>query len=184
MMATVSKGISPAELGWMAGVIDLKGRIIRKKNKKRATPQLVLMVESAQKSVIKELGRLTGTSPEESRQGGFKAGWDRRACAEHCPDDHVHVDGWAYPAVSRWTLTGTAMGVVLWNLSPLLRNDERGFMAVRDEALDQGALYGRGSGATLAALNRLHALGWRFPPEVYQRMVSGHTYVETNGDGG
>lgn len=177
-------GIPPAQLGWMAGVIDLKGRIIRKKNKLRATPQLVLAVESAQLSVIKELGRLTGTSPEISRPAGFKDGWDRRGCAEHCPDEHVHVAGWAMPAASRWTITGMAMGVVLWNLSPLLRNDERGLLDAMNEALEGGMLIGRGSSATVTAVSRLQLLGWRLPPIVYIKMVRGHEHVQTDGDGG
>src|SRR6185503_19478151 len=102
--------LPPMKLGWMAGVIDLKGRLIRKKNKTRATPQVVLIVETKEYMVVKELSSLTGTSPETMDRRPLRE-WMRKGCSEHCPEAHVHVGDSEYehlymPPIARWTITG------------------------------------------------------------------------------
>ena len=114
------------QLGWMAGILDMKGVIIGKKNKQRATPQLVLMVETKQVEVIRGLSAMTGTSPDFQPAKDVEE-WMRRGCVDHCPEKHVHV-GHDYPkqmpATARWTVTGAAMAVVLHNVLPFVRNDQ------------------------------------------------------------
>lgn len=163
------KRIPIAQLGWMAGVIDLKGKILRKTNKARATQQLVLMVESKDYAIVRELSRLTGTSPEMMRTPEAAKDWMRRSCLEHCGEAHVHVAAPVWPAIARWTVTGAAMAVVLWTLRGYLRTD-RGLQAAMDQAIDQAAITGQGSGATRKSLRRLQYLGWEFPPAMEEKL--------------
>lgn len=154
------------DLGWMAGVIDLKGRLVRKNNKSRAlgSAQLVLYVESKEFLVVRDLSRMTGTAPEMQNAKRL-SDWLRHPCLEHCPEPHSHVraEGLEMPSVVRWTITGAGMAVVLYNLLPYMRND-RGFSEAMQEAFNQMVTEGRGSGTTLKSLARLHELGWDFPP--------------------
>lgn len=149
-----------AQMAWMAGVIDLKGKILYKNNKQRATRQIVLFVESKEIAIIREMGRMIGTNPEMMRVPEKAEFW-RKPCVDHCPDQHCHVDK-SFPQVARWSITGAAAAVVLLNLAPYLRVD-KGFDAVIIEVLKQVTLTGQGSGATIASLRRLKNLGWELP---------------------
>lgn len=175
------KRIPPAQLGWMAGVIDLKGKILRKQNKARATQQLVLGVESKDFSVIRELSRLTGTSPEMMKTPEGTQDWMRRSCLEHCHDAHVHVHAPLWPAIARWTVTGASMGVVLWTLRGYLRTD-RGLGAAMSQAIAQATISGRGSGATRKSLHRLRYLGWEFPEGVEEKLLAAGPTEEENDE--
>lgn len=150
------------KLGWMAGIIDLKGIFLRKNNKMRATPQIVLAVESKQFAIIRELGSLTGTSPELKKQVA-KREFMRRGCADHCPEAHVHIgDEGMLPAIARWTITGAGMAVVLYNLMPFLIMDKP-YKEYMDEAIENAPLTGQGSAAVLTSLRRLAMIGWELP---------------------
>jgi hypothetical protein len=156
--------LPPTKLGWMAGIIDLKGRFVRKENKLRATPQIVLFVESKEIPVIKELGVLTGISVEFQKSSPLKD-FMRRGCSEHCPEAHFHVaDERLMPANSRWTITGAAMAVVLFNIIPFLILD-KGYQEIYDEVIKNTPLAGQGSGAVVASIRRLNLLGWELPTE-------------------
>lgn len=153
------------KLGWMAGVLDLKGRIVRKNNKKRATQQLVLMVDTKELFIVRELSSLTGTRPESLAKVNTKD-WMRRGCSEHCPEAHIHVGDEELmkmmPAHARWTITGAAGAVVVYNLQPYLMSD-RGFIEFMDESLENSPLVGQGSAAVFQSLRRLAELGWEMP---------------------
>lgn len=157
------------QLGWMAGVLDMKGVILSKKNKQRATPQLVLAVESKQMNVIRELSRMTGTSPELQQAKKIEE-WMRRGCTEHCPEQHIHVGhpdyGKSMPAVARWTITGAAMAVVLYHTLPFIRND-KGFTEAMNNAFTDIVPSGQGRAAIDRALNRLKELDWEIPDLCY-----------------
>jgi hypothetical protein len=162
-------------LGWMAAVIDLRGKIIRKKNRSRATPQLVLMVETRHYAIVKELGRYTGTSPELRDKMRNMPEWMRKGCTEHCPQPHIHVGDrngyeWQMPAVTRWTITGAGAAVVLANLMPFLRR-EQGFEELVQEIATNVIPLTEGTTQGLAAVQRqvqrLHDLGWTIP-EAFQ----------------
>lgn len=166
MVMTTVTSLNLRDLAWVAGVLDLKGVVIRKNNKQRRTPQLVLYVESKNYGVVRELSGLTGTAPEiQERQ---LKDWMRKGCAEHCPDAHVHVMEndykWTMPAVARWSCSGAAAAVVLFNVLPFMRTD-RGLEDSMNEMLDISATTGQGWGATKSALRRLRRLGWTLPPE-------------------
>lgn len=171
------------QLGWMAGVVDLKGRLIYKRNQQRATTQVVLMVESKEFAVIKELSRLTGTRPEYKKEQPLKE-FMRRGCAEHCPESHVHVNDYGadrtMPAISRWTVTGAAMVVVLSNLMPYLQID-RGYSGAIEMVRQSTALEGQGSGAVFASLDRLHSLGWELPKD-YLKALQAHWGEKEEGE--
>lgn len=157
-----------AQLGWMAGILDLKGSVIRKHNKQRATPQMVLIVESRHSTVIRQLSRMTGTAPEFQQEKPVEP-WMRRGCAEHCPEQHVHVnyEKSHMPAVARWTVTGVAMAIVLYNVLPFLHNDDKPFMEAMESALSQITPEGQGRAAIDRAIVRLKDLGWEIPDAVY-----------------
>lgn len=161
--------ITGTDLAWLAAILDLKGHIIRKNNQTRATPQLVLMVESAQLRVIERLCMLTGTNVEPKwADGRRQRDWVRRGCIEHCPEAHVHHEGSEIPPIARWTLTGAAAAVVLHSVIPYMVTD-RGLEDMKNEILANVVLSGQGSGATKAAIRRLAALGWELPPLIAQR---------------
>ena len=161
--------ISVPQLAWMAGIIDYKGKIAYKNNKTRAsTRQVTLYVESVQKPIIDKLAEYTGTSPELKNPRGRFEGWYRKACEEHCPDQHVHVTGADFAAAARWTLSGVPMAVVLTALKPYLIQD-RGFTEAIDYAFGNMVLYGQGSGQTVASLRRLYSLGWELGEAIHKQ---------------
>lgn len=158
--------IAPIKLGWVAGVIDLKGRLIRKKNPTRATPQIVLIVETKETLVVRELGNLTGTRPEAMKRQPLKE-WMRKGCSEHCPEAHFHVydhDELYMPPIARWTVTGAGMYVVMHNIMPFIQID-RGYKDAMDEVLANTPLTGQGAFAVVNSLRRLHGLGWELPED-------------------
>lgn len=161
------------ELAWMAGVIDLKGKVIRKKNQQRAdnSPQVVLAVECKDFSIIQQMSKMTGTNPEMMRVNPTKEFW-RRGCIEHCPDSHVH-NTTDFPQIARWTITGAAMGMLLWNLLPFLRSTAKPYGPLIQDALRVAVLSGRGSGATVKSIRRLEGLGWTIPPQLSRKLVQG-----------
>jgi hypothetical protein len=154
--------IPAPKLGWMAGIVDLKGRLIYKANRSRATPQVVLMVETREYPIIKTLGVLTGTKAEFKKAQPLKE-FMRRGCSDHCPDAHVHVsDDREMPQTARWTITGAGMVVILTNLMPYLTID-RGYTEAIEQVQGATALEGQGSGTVMMSLQRLQSLDWELP---------------------
>ena len=158
------------KLGWMAGILDLRGRLLVKKNQMRNTPQFVLIAETKEVSIIRELSSLTGTKAELQAARPLKD-FMRRSCTEHCPEAHVHVEDQdrMMPRIARWTITGAGMVTVLDNLMPFLMVD-RGYPEAIDQVTRDTTLTGQGSGAVMASLRRLRDLGWELP-ERYARAL-------------
>lgn len=181
--------ITPAKMGWMAGIIDLKGRVYVKESSQRnpsrptTTRQIVLMVDSRFPGIIRELGALTGTKPEARSDKAIKE-FMRRSCTEHCPEAHIHVnDDRIMPSTYRWTITGVSLAVVLDALEPILTED-KGFLEFKEEILSSMDLGGRGSSQILAALNRLQVLGWPMPVEIMQDLERREVALEALTRGG
>jgi hypothetical protein len=171
--------ISMTSLGWMAGIIDLKGRIHYKTNQQRNTIQAVLTVDSKDAAIVRQLGLLTGTKPEW-KNAKTLSNFIRRGCSEHCPEAHVHVADREWVAeISRWTITGAGLVVVLDNLLPFLVID-KGYREAIDQIQKVTAYSGRGSGAVYATLARLKGLGWDLPP-VYELALQFHEKEKANG---
>jgi hypothetical protein len=160
-----------AQLGWMAAIIDLKGRLSYKKNALRRTNQITLSVDTKEWLVIQRLSQLTGTSPEVRDQTPLNEMF-RRGCATHCPEAHVHVDreGIYMPRSARWTITGAGLVVVYHNLKDYLVTD-RGYAQAVREIEESVQVTGRGSVTVLMACNRLKNLGWVLP-EAYASALS------------
>src|SRR5215472_14452971 len=106
-------------LGWFAGVIDLKGTIIRKNNQTRATPQLVLLIDTRHKAVADRMATMTGTGIG-TRDVSVPLRFERKQCREHCPEVHVHVSEMNMPQTYRWQATGVAAAIILHNLLPYM----------------------------------------------------------------
>lgn len=171
--------ISMTSLGWMAGIVDLKGRLHYKANQQRKTTQTTLTVDSKDAAIIRQLGSLTGTKPEWKNTKSLKE-FLRRGCNEHCPEKHVHIhDGEWIAEISRWTITGAGLVVVLDNLLPFLVID-KGYREAIDGLQKVTAYSGRGSGAVYATLARLRNLGWDLPP-VYELALQYHEKEKENG---
>lgn len=157
------------KLAWMAAVLDMKGTIIIKANNQRATPQIVLMVESTHVGVIAELARLTG-SEVEPRDKRPRPAWMRRGCIEHCPEPDVEYPGQPdyLPAQTRWTVTGAAAAVVLHSVIPYMVTD-KGMEKALEEIMGNVDLHGRSGNAARQAVTRLAGLGWRLPGKIGQQ---------------
>jgi hypothetical protein len=159
-------GVPREKLAWVAAVLDMKGTIIYKANQTRATPQIVLMVESTHVSVVEELARLTG-SVIEPRESRLRPAWMRRGCITHCPEPDVEYPEQPdhLPAQSRWTVTGAAAAVILYSVIPYMVTD-KGMQAALDEILGFVNLAGRSGNSARQAVTRLHDHGWRLPPTI------------------
>ena len=149
----------------MAGVIDLRGRIVYKSNKTRKwSDQVVLYVESVQLPIINRLSEMTGSKSEpKPRRRDRVEGWFRHGCDEHCPSAHIHVKGGEFLPAARWTISGSAMSVVLSALMPYIIQDD-GYTEAIDYGFKHMKLWGQGAAATVTALRRLESLGWPIPP--------------------
>lgn len=158
------------EKAWVAGVIDLKGHVYIKKNPQRAADaqQIVLSVETSVSEIIERLTELTGTNPEWKPHRNLKEEWLRRGCGEHCPDAHVHVREVSMPDVAKWSVTGAALAIVLWNLRDYITTDREPWGWIMQRCLTQLKMTGQGSSAIKQTARRLDGLGWDLPPVMRQ----------------
>lgn len=158
--------ISDADLGWIAAIIDMKGSIIVKDNKTRrnSTPQIVLRVDTTDKRIAQRLAELTGTSPEEREMSPMSPEFLRRGCKEHCLEPHIHVtdDEKRVPLSTRWTVTGTSMGVVIWNIRKYMTTYSE-YAPYMGLVFSNAVTKGQGVGMVRASVKRLKDLGWRIP---------------------
>jgi hypothetical protein len=169
--------ISDNDLGWMAAVIDMKGAISRKNNKARRTPQIVLRVDTKDSRIARRLCTLTGVTPEphEVQLTPFV----RRGCAEHCLEPHIHVDTdypWRMPEVTRWSLTGATIAVVLLNVQPYMTT-YGDYQADVELVIENLVTTGQGVGMVRASLGRLRQLGWVIPSDVEAKMAHSATVI-------
>jgi hypothetical protein len=160
--------LSPAELGWAAAVVDLKGKVYRKKNRQRATPQLVLHVQSKDRRVVHRLSQMTETKPEMLDIRSIPD-FMRHPCNEHCPEAHIHVKKGDMPQIGTWTVTGAAMVIVLHNLKPYMTT-WYGWDDVYHECLSRIVTSGQGVGMVRQSAHRLEELGWKIPPELGKKL--------------
>lgn len=158
--------LQAAELGWIAGTLDMKGIITRKNNQQRTTKQIVLVVDSRHRAIVQRLSRYTGTEPAEQAAKPVKEAWNRSGCVEHCPTKHNHVVSNAMmPPISRWQVTGSSLVIVLYNVLPYLTRTEKTeeFQQAMEDISSTLPLQGQGRSAIDAAIRRLANLGWEIP---------------------
>jgi len=154
------KKMSPFLLAWMAGVIEMKGKIRRIDNPLRKSAHLVLQVQSRHVKQIERLCDMTGVMVRITAAKTLETA-SRRGCTEHCPEPHVHVSP-ELPQMACWAITGAGAVVVLHNLLPYLCNTE-GMTNWIDEVIAMLPKSGRGFAAVRNSANRLRALGWAIP---------------------
>lgn len=157
--------LTPPQLGWMAGILDMKGRIRRTSSAYRKTPLRILYVESTRLDIVRRLCELTATKPEYSVKKIFEStDANRKACIEHCPEPHVHVTK-SMPRIGRWHVTGVGAAIVLHSLIPYLVNDN-GMWNLPHEIYGSITPKGQGRHAIDLAIKRLADAGWEIPPQV------------------
>lgn len=168
--------ITPANLGWMAAVFDLKYCLVIKNNASRATPQLVFQVTTHDEVIIENLSRLTGIVPGHSSRKSF----NQKRCKQHCPEAHIHVSGDddhpygapGFPAMHTWAVTGVSAGIILHNVLPyMVRMEDKELTQLMNASLSNATYWGRGSGQTKEAIKRLVDLGWNLPPIVLNNVM-------------
>lgn len=166
------------KLGWMAGVIDLKGAIVIKNNKQRVTQQIVLVVNSRSVHIIRELCSFTGTNPKLYATKDMSKIM-RRGCSDHCPEAHIHLQQdypQKMPTVARWTITGAGAGIVLYNVLPFLV-DYKDYPELLKLIAENTPLDGQGAHAVSGQVKRLNSLGWDVP-EPYDRFLTIQNIIE------
>ena len=158
--------IEEATLGWVAGILDFQGHVLRRNNSQRAagSVQVSIYVETGIPGIPDRLCQLTGTMPEEHDQKKLKQEWLRRGCEEHCPEAHEHVRAVNMRPTIKWSCTGAAMAIILWNVRQYMTTDHEPWDWAMAQAFSQIRLTGQGSAAIIGAAKRLHALGWELPP--------------------
>ncbi len=159
------KLLRPHELGWIAGILDMKGAVVRKKNQLRRTTQTVMIVETRHRDVILRLSNYTGTDPAIQHERKMKEEWAKRGCVEHCPEKHNHVQIVTLPQISRWQVTGSSLAVVVHNVMPYLTDNDRtrAMIDAMESVSSTIPLKGQGRSAIDQALRRLSGLGWIIP---------------------
>jgi len=158
--------LTAQNLGWVAAIIDFKGKISRKATQGRVTPLLVLRVDTTNLKVAQELSRLTGVSVQP-RDARLKDEWERRGCAEHCPEPHIHA-AYDMHQMGNWRVAGAAAAIVLYNVLPYMVTDEK-MSATMEEILENTELRGRRGNSARQAVERLAALGWKLPPSIREQ---------------
>jgi hypothetical protein len=162
--------ISESDKGWMAGVVDFQGHVIRRANGHRAqgSEHVSIYVDTRITEISSKLCAMTGTSPEPKANGhaALKVEWLRRGCVEHCPEPHQHIgdSDISMPPTVKWSATGCAVAIILWNLLPHMQTRREPWEWAMGMGFASTRLTGRGSQAALSAIRRLHSLGWELPP--------------------
>lgn len=158
--------IRDADLGWMAAVIDMKGKVRVINNSMRCTPQVVLRVDAKNALIAERLSALTGTTPEPHRQSSWSETFLRKGCVEHCLEPHIHVDeGREIPLTTKWSVTGTAMGIVIWNIRRYMTTYPV-YAPYMGLVFSNTVTKGQGVGQVRSSVQRLKALGWRIPAKI------------------
>lgn len=157
--------IGPPQLGWMGGIIDMKGRTREQTSLMRRHPQCILVVETGQLPVVQRLARLTGTRPTIT-QGRPLSKSLRRGCSEHCPEPHEHFTP-TLPTIGRWYISGAAAAVVLEALleepNPYLTVDVTERIEFLGKIKETIPADGRGRHAVNKSIERMRKLGWEIP---------------------
>jgi hypothetical protein len=167
--------VSDADLGWMAAIIDIKGSVITKSNKTRQTPQITLKVDTTNQQIAERLCALTGVSPEPHKLSETSAVFYRRGCKVHCLEPHIHVEEDRLPMYStRWTVTGTPMGIVIWNIRKYMTTYPE-YSPYMGLVFHNRVTRGQGVGQVRASVKRLKDLGWRIPSNIERELALSET---------
>ena len=157
--------ISEADKGWFAAILDLKGHIVKREKRASGSEQITLYVDSSVMEITSKMAAMTGTNPEPRNQPDLPRDWLARGCIEHCPEAHVHhFREVNLPETIKWSTSGAAAAIVLWNLRDYLLTDREPWDWGMAACFASTRLSGRGAHATIGAIRRMHSLGWEMPP--------------------
>lgn len=162
--------ITIAQKAWMAGILEIRGRIRFTNGEGRKTNQLVLQVRSTQTAVIKRMCELTGTNigTQEERQIQIT---NRRPCTKHCEEPHSHYSN-VIGEAAVWAISGVGAAIVLHNLLPyFIEENAGGLNAVTANVLNDLPHEGRGRSAVDQTIIRLRGLGWEIPEAAMTHFV-------------
>src|SRR5260370_30065485 len=96
--------ITQADKAWMAAIVDYKAAFAEKRNATRATPQLVMRVDTMDLTIVQRICNLTEIVPFDKLP---KRNFYQRGCKDHCPEPHIHhEETWAMPQTAQWAATG------------------------------------------------------------------------------
>jgi hypothetical protein len=133
--------MTPAELAYMAGVLDAVGRI--RVRQTGASSLAVVAISSPNIPLLERIARSTGVRVVEVRRI-----YTRLGCSEHCDQPHLHVRS----LTGRWELVGARAVVVLRSLQPYLvdlAEDAESVLAATGDAPSKPA-----------TLRKMAQLGW------------------------
>lgn len=156
--------INEGDLGWVAGILDLKGKVYRLTARQGGRIQYSLCVTDRNVPLIRQLCHLTGVRGQDHDGGRERAPehW-RRACDLHCPQEHVHVK--PPGSTLRWGLRGAGALIVIDAVLPFCRIQRDAFAEVRPEIASQiNAQINPGKSGI--ATRRMADMGWAIPEEL------------------
>jgi hypothetical protein len=138
---SVSEPLDQATLAYIAGVIDVMGRISTRAVGDADLPQVA--VSCSNEALLRWLGTLTGVRPFLTTRS-----YHRHACGTHCPTPHSEVTS----VSGRWVVSGVKATVMLRALRPMLR--------LQAEDADAALLAAHEAHFKPATLRKMLALGW------------------------
>lgn len=134
---------SPADLAYMAAVIDNYAKLTTRKVHADELPMITIQ---GKLPVLPLLAEATGVSLMR-----LDKDYTRHQCSEHCPDRHMAIESWTH----RWQLTGARATVVLFNVEPYLRMQGQQARALIE--------IGQRIGFKTNVINDMARLGWEIP---------------------
>lgn len=139
--------ISDTDLAYLAGVIDVMGRVwTRPSSNGRRLP--LLEINAKQPDLMEWLGSLTGTEVITTSRDYMRLG-----CTEHCKEQHVH----ATSTSSRWSVTGAKATIVLFGIEP--------FSYLRRAEVEYALGLGLLAEMRAQTVRDMKSRGWAIPPD-------------------
>src|SRR6266699_2830592 len=163
------KELTDPQKAWMAGIIEIRGKIRFTNDSARKTNELVIQVRSTQTAVIRRLCEMTGTNIS-TQAARVIVVTNRRPCTQHCEEPHSHFSG-EICENAVWSISGAGAGIVLHNLFPFFIEDNAGLRVVADNILSGLPHEGRGRSAVDQTIIRLRGLGWGVPDAAMKHFV-------------
>jgi hypothetical protein len=152
--------ITETDKAWIAGVLDNRCSIFVSHGSNIPVMEIVVILRSNPVIAV-ELSNAVGVAPYMVNRKSA----DRRACAEHCPDDHVHIPARANP---RFAVRNAKAAIVLSNIQPYLRViSEKAQVATQQyfSLLDDRPAKMH-VGRSLSAIKDMRNIGWIIPKEL------------------
>lgn len=140
----MTKRLDVRDLAYAAALVDTLGVLSLREVGPSQLPNVAIQgrfVES-----LRWLGTKTDT-----KLSTISRDFTRSACADHCPQPHVHIKSTSV----RWVVTGVKATIVLHNLAP--------FMQVQREAALTMVEAGRGIGYKGQVIETMRDKGWEIP---------------------